>query len=273
MATQLLVYENAVPVSRQRHKDWSVRTGADYGFARKVNSVPLMVGEFASAAPEYPIVFAGSKDDVVPAVLLGFRDHENLYVGEDGAWGAKYIPAFLRRYPFVFASRDDGQNFTLCIDESFSGCNSEGRGERLFDSTGEQTQYVKTVLGFLQAYQVQFQRTQALCRKLRDLDLLEPMQAQVSLKAGEKITLGGFFAVSRDRLKALPAETLSELAKADELELIYQHLGSMHNFTGMGERARQATTAAKRDKPADAAAEKADPVSAASAAPGSPTLQ
>ena len=265
MATQLLVYENAVPVSRQRHKDWSVKTGSDFSFARKVNSVPLMVGEFASAAPEHPIVFAGSKDEVVPAVLLGFRDNENLYVDEHGVWGAKYIPAFLRRYPFVFASRDDGQNFTLCIDESFSGFNSEGRGERLFDSAGEQTQYVKTVLGFLQAYQLQFRRTQALCRKLRDLDLLEPMQAQISPKSGPKVTLGGFFAVNRDRLKALPAETLSELAKADELELIFLHLGSMHNFNAMGERARQADSSETVEKPV----EKAELAQAAEA----PTLQ
>lgn len=240
MATQLLVYENVVPVSRQRHKDWSVKTGSDFSFARKVNSVPLMVGEFASAAPEHPIVFAGSSNDIVPAVLLGFRDQENLYVEESGAWGARYIPAFLRRYPFVFSSNDDGQGFTLCIDESFSGCNTEGRGERLFDSTGEQTQYVKSVLGFLQAYQLQFQRTQTLCRKLSDLELLEPMQAQISLNGGQRITLSGFFAVSRERLKALPPETLSELAKADDLELIYLHLGSMHNFTTMSERARQA---------------------------------
>ena len=268
MAIQLLVYENAVPVSRQRHKEWSVKTGSDYSFARKVNSVPLMVGEFASAAPEYPVVFAGTKDEVVPAVLLGFRDQENLYVDQQGGWKAKYIPAFLRRYPFVFASHADAQNFTLCIDESFSGCNTEGRGERLFDSTGEQTQYVKTVLGFLQAYQQQFQRTQALCRKLRDLDLLEPMQAQVSLPAGQRITLGGFFAVNRDRLKGLPAETLSELARADELELVYLHLGSMHNFAAMGNRAREAIAPEPSGQTADKPGDKAEPT-----APGPTTLQ
>jgi hypothetical protein len=93
------------------------------------------------------------------------------------------------------------------------------------------------VLNFLQAYQVQFQRTQALCRKLRDLDLLGPMQAQVNSR-GERVTLGGFQTVNRDKVKALPAETLSELAKADELELIYIHLQSLANFTPMAERAQ-----------------------------------
>lgn len=240
MATQLLVYENAVPVTRQRHGDLSVKAGSNYAFTRRVNSVPLMAAEFAAAAPEFPIVFAGNAEDVLPVALLGFRDQENLFVDAGGGWTAKYIPAFFRRYPFVFSSRDGGQTFTLCIDESFSGCNREGRGERLFDSQGEQTTYVRSVLEFLKAYQVQFQRTQALGRKLRDLDLLDPMEAQVTLAAGQLVTLGGFQIVSREKLKALPAETVAELLKRDELELIFTHLASLNNFTAMAERARSA---------------------------------
>ena len=49
----------------------------------------------------------------------------------------------------------------------------KGLGERLFDSEGEQTQYLGGVLEFLKAYQVQFQRTEALCRKLNELELQE----------------------------------------------------------------------------------------------------
>lgn len=59
------------------------------------------------------------------------------------------MPAFLRRYPFVFSSNDDASTFTLCIDEEFDGLNQDGRGERLFDSEGERTQYLQNVLGFL----------------------------------------------------------------------------------------------------------------------------
>jgi hypothetical protein len=235
MATQLLIYERAVPVSQQRHRDWYIKTGTDYGFAGKVNSVPLVAAEVTIAAQIYPIVFAGDRD-VVPVTLLGVRDGENLFVGKDGAWDAKYIPAFVRRYPFVFSSTDDGQTFTLCLDEDFSGVNTEGKGERLFDTEGERTQYLKNVLNFLQVYQAQFQRTQALCKKLADLDLFEPMQAQVRLKSGQQLTLGGFKVVNRDKLKALPAETLGEMAKLDELEVIYAHIASLRNFGPMVER-------------------------------------
>jgi hypothetical protein len=252
MATQLLIYERAVPVTRARHGDWSVKTGSDYHFAANVNSVPLMVAEFGAAAGEYPIVFAGRDKEVMPVVLLGVRDKQNLFVDAAGAWSARYVPAFVRRYPFVFASTDAGQNFTLCIDEEFTGCNTEGRGERLFDSQGERTQYLQNILNFLQAYQAQFLRTQALCRRLAELDLFEPMQAQYTLKSGQRGTLAGFQAVSRERLKALPGDRLAELARTDELEAIYAHLLSLRNFPAMVEKVPGASAAAGQQVPAEA---------------------
>lgn len=236
MSTKLLIYETAVPVSSGRHGNWSVEVGGDYAFSRNVNSVPLMAVEFPSAVAEYPIVFAGTGDIVMPAVILGMRGDENLYLTPQGGWQAKYIPAFVRRYPFVFSSPDEGKTFTLCIDEAFPGFNQQGRGERLFTADRKPTPYVENVLKFLQQYQVEFRRTQGFCKKLKDLNLLEPMQAQVNLDSGERMFLTGFSAVDRGRLKTLSAEVLAELAKSDELELIYAHLSSMRNFAGMRDR-------------------------------------
>ncbi|MCC7083200.1 MAG: SapC family protein [Burkholderiales bacterium] len=236
MSAQLLIYESAVPVSRARHENLSVQVGEDYLFTRNVNSVPLTAVEFPHAAPEYAVVFAGNENAVMPAVILGLRNDENLYLSDKGAWQAKYIPAFVRRYPFVFSSRDDGKTFTLCIDERFAGFNREGKGQRLFGDDGKATSYTENVLKFLQEYQAQFQRTQAFCRKLKEHDLLEPMQAQMTTQQGQRLALSGFMAVNRDRLKKLPAEVLAQLAATDELELIYLHLQSMRNFNQMRER-------------------------------------
>lgn len=242
MAKQLLIYERAVPVTRQRHSTLSIKAGSSYEFAQDINSVPLMAAEFAPAAPDYTIVFGGAGTEMIPVVLLGIRDGENLYVGEDGAWTGKYVPAFLRRYPFVFSADDPNAPdalFTLCVDEEFSGCNSEGRGERLFDADGERTQYLQNVLGFLQAYQAQFQRTKQFVARLESLGLLEPMQAQFTLRTGQRATLSGFSVVNRERLKAVPGDKLTELMQADELELIYLHLASLANLSPIAERVGQ----------------------------------
>lgn len=236
MAAKQLVYEATVPVSKARHANWSVEIGGDYAFSRKVNSVPLMAVEFPAAAAEYAVVFAGNEEAVMPAVILGMRDQENLYLGPLGGWQAKYIPAFLRRYPFVFSSQEDGKNFVLCIDEAFPGFNQEGRGQKLFDESGKPTPFVDNVLKFLQSYQLEFRRTQEFCRRLRELNLLEPMRAQVTLDTGERLALGGFMVVSRARLKTLPGEKLAEMARNDQLELIYAHLHSMRNFAAMRDR-------------------------------------
>jgi SapC len=235
MTTQLLIYETAVPVSSGRHGKASVEPGKGYAFSRKINSVPLMAVEFPQAAPEYAIVFAQNGQEVLPVVILGARAGENLYLKPDESWNATYLPAFIRRYPFVFSAQDDGKSFTLCVDEAFQGLNFQGRGQPLFNEEGKQTPYVDNVLKFLQEYRAQFLRTQAFCKKLVELQLLEPMQAQFTL-GGQKLSLGGFQAVDRKKLKALSGETLAQLAATDELELIYLHLQSMRNFSEVKER-------------------------------------
>lgn len=240
MSTQLLFYETAVPVSHARHGKCFVDTARDYGFTRKVNSVPLMAVEFPLAASEYAIVFARTAGEVVPVVILGARSNENLYLGADGRWTARYIPAFIRRYPFIFAASDDGKTFTLCVDEAYECVNFKGQGQALFGDDGKPTPYVDNVLKFLQEYRAQFARTQAFCKRLDELGLLEPMQAQFELGSGERMRLGGFVAVERARLKALPADRLAELVQSDEMELIYLHLQSMRNFGGVKDKLAEA---------------------------------
>ena len=235
MTKQLLIYERAVPVTPNQHGNVSVKVGTDLSFAKHVNSVPLMVAEFDVACPEYAIVFAGEGNDVMPVALLGVRDNENLYVDDAGTWSAKYVPAFVRRYPFVFSTPNDDR-LTLCIDEEFQGVNRKGLGERLFDAEGERTQYLQGVLNFLQAYQSQFDATRAFCQRLVGLNLLEAMQAQFALKGGQRIALGGFMSVNREKFRALPGDVLARMAASGDLDLIYAHLYSQRNFTPTAER-------------------------------------
>ena len=236
MTTQLLFYTEAKPVNPNAHKDLYVKAGRDFGFARAVNSVPLTAAEFPLAAPEYAIAFAGNDDGIVPIVLLGTQKGQNLYVKDDGTWNGRYVPAFVRRYPFVFAQSPDGKTLTLCIDEEFAGCNRDGHGERLFDADGERTTYLDQVLNFQRAYQVQHQRTQQFCKKLVELDLLTPVQAVLSKAGGERQVLGGLRVVNRNKLKELDAETVHGLLRSDELELIYLQLHSLSNLRHLGER-------------------------------------
>jgi hypothetical protein len=229
MSRQLLIYDQVTPVNKVRHKTWSIKASG-YGFARAINSAPLTAIEFPSAAAEFPVVFTETAGSVIPVVVMGIRPAENLYVSEDGQWNGQYVPAFVRRYPFVFSSSDDGETLTLCIDESYEGCNKAGRGEALFDADGEQTQYLQGTLNFLKDFQAQHERTVKLCEKLRELDLFEPVSLDYRTPEGETGKVAGFLAVNREKLRALPQETLATMASTDELELVYIHLQSLRNF-------------------------------------------
>ncbi len=236
MAKQLLIYESAVPVNAATHGSLSFEPVPDYTFAASINAVPLTAVEIIAAAPEYAIVFVASGDDVMPVAVLGVRTDQNLFLSSDSRWEAKYVPAFIRRYPFVFSMSADQKTLTLCIDETHPGFNRDGRGERLFDEAGKPTPYVDRVLGFLKDYQAHAERTRSFGKRLKDLGLLEAMEAVVTTPGGEQVPLRGFLAVSRDRLRALEGEKLAELASTDELELIYLHLFSMRNFNDVKDR-------------------------------------
>ena len=234
MSKQLLIYNTAVPITRARHFDCSLASIEGFEFSQGINSVPLTAVEFPTAVAEYPIVFTGSPGEIAPAVILGLGAAENLFLAPDFSWVGKYIPAFIRRYPFVFSRTED--RFLLCVDEQYTGFNRDGIGQKFFTPEGELAPFVQNVLAFVQEYQAQFTRTQMFCTKIEKLDILEPMQAQITIDGVTQNMLSGFQAVNREKLKALPGDTLAELAATDELELIYLHLQSMRNFEALRDR-------------------------------------
>ena len=237
MTKQLMIYDNVIPLSSEKHKDISVQTGKDWRFAADLNTAPILVAEIEPASAELPIVFAGEGENLTVVALLGLRAGENLFVDPEGAWRSRYIPAFFRRYPFVFAETGkDGQTLTLCIDEGYEGVNSEGRGERLFDSTGERTQYLKSMLQFTSDYQAQHNLTRAFCKRVAELGLLEPAIANVTLPDGQTLTVTGFQRVNRDKLRALEDADVTALFRNDMLGLIYAHLASMGHLAGLANR-------------------------------------
>jgi hypothetical protein len=241
---KLLIYEDVTPVTRKAHGKLSLKKGKTYEFARETNAVPVVLSEFPAASGEFAIVFTEASEGVIPAVILGVRDNENAYVGKQGGWEASYVPAFIRRYPFVFATDEKAETFTLMIDRNYSGFNKEGRGERLFDAEGENTAFLTNTLNFLREYQAHFARTRAFGNKLGELGLLEPVEARVPLPKDPNRRLTGFKIVNRDKLKALSGELLSQMSKTDELELIFLHLFSLRNLNRLHEKM---TAAAPQD--------------------------
>ena len=141
-------YEKPVLLDRQKHRKRRVRPSTSFAFARKANSLYLAGVEFAEASKEYAIVFTRSGNGrIVPVVMLGLRARENLFVDDKNHWAGRYVPAFVRRYPFVLARLPGQQNMGLCIDEAFPGWN-ESEGEALFDAQGQDTPFLRNAAEF-----------------------------------------------------------------------------------------------------------------------------
>lgn len=222
-------YERPVPLDRQRHLRCRVQPMPGHDrFAAKTNAVPLTCSEFAAAACHYPIVFVGTQDGPLQAcALVGLREHENLAIDAAGQWAADaYIPAFVRRYPFVLARVDDTSSLTVCIDEAYDGL-GEMQGERLFDDEGNESPYLSRVLGFLRAFQLDYQRTGEFAARLRQLGLLVPRHLHVDRPDLPRQTLTGLWVVDRGNLGGIDDARIVELFRAGQLSWIESHLLSL----------------------------------------------
>jgi hypothetical protein len=233
---QLLIYDNLTPLTRQDHGNLSLRKLESFAFARQTNAVPLVVAEFPLAAIEYAIVFTDTEEGIVPAAILGARNGENLFVDDNGRWNAAYAPAFVRRYPFAFATDEKAERFTVMIDPGHSGFNTSGEGDRLFNADGTSAPLLETMIAFLQEYQGMFARTKIFGARLAELGVLDAVEANMPLPSDPQRKLAGFKIVNRDKLKSIPADVLAQMLREDELEFVFLHLFSLRNLDRLKDR-------------------------------------
>jgi hypothetical protein len=249
----LLFYERPVPLSADAHRNTRLgRLDNDFRFCRTTNSIPLAAVEFFDAARELPIAFTGQEGGAqFPIAIVGVRQNENLLVEADGRWGGRYVPAFVRRYPFVLAEKENAEDFNVYIDEGYPGYDAQD-GERLFTDDGERTPLLKQALDFLSVYQGEIRRTRLFVEKLQALDLLVPRVLQVARPGEAPMVLQGFSVVDEQKLQALDDGKLLDLARSGLLAWIHAHLMSLGNVGALADRVAPASG---KPEPAAAATE------------------
>lgn len=249
--SEVLFYERPVPLNREAHKDLRINPLLNLGFSAKAHSTPLACVEFPMAAHSFPILFAGeSPEDLNPIALLGIRQNENLMVDENGHWATgDYIPAFIRRYPFVLAERQEGDdnrdNYAVFLDEAYEGFSTE-EGQRLFNEDGSDAEVLKQAVSFLGEFQQHIERTRQFMRKLHELDLLVERNIEVRMP-GKDTIINGLHVVDEQKLHALDAQTLHSLMQDGTLAWIFAHLLSMTNLDRLIQRMHERFTPEERE--------------------------
>lgn len=223
-----LLYKDLVPLNSNDHSKWKSNPKAAADFLIGHHAIPLTAEEFIMAGRYYPIIFSNSENPV-PLALMGMNEGINTFIDEKGKFtGPTYVPAYIRRYPFLLAKlRPDSDELSLCFDPTSDILTAKGAGEPLFDGA-EPTQATKGILQFCEEFEQAGAQTQAFIEDLKKLDLL--MDGEVSIQqdgSEQPFVYRGFKMVDESKLRELRGDELRKMNQNGMLPLLYAHLASL----------------------------------------------
>lgn len=229
-----LFYTRPEALQPERHGSLGLKPEPDFGFAARAVSVPISAAEAPFAARHYPIVFA-TAGEFLPLAVLGLSTGKNLFVDATGTWEpGVYIPSYVRRYPFVFATDEDQGRLTLCVDRAAGRITQDG-GEKLFED-GKPTRVTDNALEFCAAFEREIVATRKIVELLRQHALLTENQATLTLPSGSKVALKDFMVIDAAAVDRLSNDAFAQLRHNGALPLIFAQIASR---AGWGDLARR----------------------------------
>ena len=224
-----LFYNDLAPLNSRDHGKHRARTTDRATWAAKQHAIPLTTDEFAMAMRDFPIVFSQGENPV-PLALMGLNEGVNTFFDENGeARESFYVPAYIRRYPFLLARLDpNSENMSLCFDPTSDLVAEGDEGEGLFEGD-EASEHTKGMLQFCQSFEEAGMRTQSFVEELKKADLL--MDGEVAIQRGEEqdrpYVYRGFKMVNEEKLREVRGDLLRTWNQNGLLVLIHAHLFSL----------------------------------------------
>lgn len=224
-----LFYNDLMPLNSRDHGKWRAKSLDSADFLKTQHAIPLTVDEFAQAQRDFPIVFS-SGENPLPLALMGMNEGINTFVGEDGKIiEAVYLPAYVRRYPFMLAKlRPDSEDMSLCFDPTSEVIGDFKDGEPLFDND-QPTEATKRVLEFCEQFEQAGQRTRLFIEELQKSDLLIDGEIAITRtdNPDKPFVYRGFQMVDQQKLRDIAAGKIEEWHKNGLLALVHAHIFSL----------------------------------------------
>jgi len=248
-ANMPLFYTSPQPLDKEKHVKLALKENFKLDFAKKVNAVPINLIEMPQVCHHFPIAFSPD-ENATPVAILGLRDNENLFVNDKGEWeqGA-YIPAYIRRYPFIFSELPKSDQLTLCVDINDDVVSEKGKN-RFFDDKSEPTDLAKNALEFCKSYHAAAQQTFEFSKELGKSGLLIDRQAEIEVGGGKKISFSGFRILDESKLAQLDDKQFMEWRKKGWLPFLYAHLFSGSQWQSLVRKLNAAEKSAPKAKSA-----------------------
>ncbi|NDC58785.1 MAG: peptidase [Alphaproteobacteria bacterium] len=230
LSGSVMFYHQPEPLSLERHARLGVkRVDAPFLFLLQSHVVPITVNEFGVAAASYPVIFAGPEK--TPLAVMGARAGDNVFVGLNGEVDPEaYLPAFARRYPFVFAADPGSDRLLVCIDRA-APMIGEQPDVPFFE--GEQpSRYTQDAIEFCTEFERHRRNTEEFTKILSELDLFEEKTVTLTGRNPDGSDappqkVADYFAISEEKLNALSPEAFLRLRDQGVLGPTYAHLVSL----------------------------------------------
>lgn len=220
-----LFYNNPAPLDAKAHAKKGLIDNFGLGFTKEVNAVPINLIEMPQICHAYPIAFSPD-DNATPVAILGVRDNENLFLNEKDEWiEHTYIPAYIRRYPFIFSEMPGNDQLSLCVD-MVDGVVEDNGEQPFFTKEGKPSPLSENALEFCKSYHAAAQQTMEFSKALAASGLLVERQAEINVKGGQRISFAGFKIIDEKKLSELEDKTYLEWRKKGWIPFIYAHLFS-----------------------------------------------
>jgi hypothetical protein len=241
-------YKEVVPLSKE-HRVLLPAAGKLSPVFRGMMVIPLSYTEFSLACHDYPLVFISGDQGktAVAMAVVGLEQQKNLFVAPDSTWDRNtYVPAYVRRYPFCMTRVNvDGAERPeriACVEKQAIS----DMGDALHNDKGEPLPVWENMRKLLFEFEADLARTEAMCKLIIELGLLEPFNMQAKPDGGEPFTLSGMYRVNEPKIGELSGDKLKELVQNGVLPRVYAHLVSMSNFARLlARRAGQNSTPRK----------------------------
>ena len=224
-----LFYNGIEPLNLDQHGTMKVRRLTSVPEFGRTHAVPLTVDEFTLVQRHFPIVFSVGGAPV-PIALMGLNEGANVFLDADGRSTDPniYIPAYLRRYPFLLAKlRPESDELSLCYDPTSGAVGNFDDGEALFD--GDQPSgATKAILEFCEQFEAAGLRTNAFVEDLVKSDLLMDGEVAIQPEGFEQpFVYRGFRMVDEEKIRNLRGDELRKMNQNGMLPLIFAHLFSL----------------------------------------------